>query len=183
MLAVLALLGLSGCSTSPQPNANNNTSTPLPTTPLQPLTLTPLPGWQTYQDVTYLFSIQYPPDWTVLPMAHTDVTPPYEEIDFFAKASGTTVPALNVVTITVTQGTPDNPDSGVPQNFAPIGMVTLAGQDEDVFAGPDPSGGQDLLVPFSANDELFFFASRSNPAAAAALKQTFMQMLSTFQQG
>jgi hypothetical protein len=184
MLALLALLVLSGCSdgSTSQPGTTSP-FTPQPTTPLQQPTLTPLTGWQTYQDATYLFALQYPPDWTAQAITHSDLTPPYEEVDFFPRASGPVVPAVNVITISVTQATPESPDSGVPQGFAPIGTVTLAGQDEQVFAGPDPSGGQDLLVQFAANDELFYFTSRSDLAAAAAFRQTFLQMLSTFQQG
>lgn len=184
MLALLALVVLSGCAdttTSPPNTASNDT--PQPTTPLQQPTLTPLTGWHTYQDAMYLFSIQYPPDWMVQPVSHADLSPPYEEVDFFPKASGPAVPDLNVITITVTQATPDSPDSGVPQGFAPLGMITVAGQAEQIFAGPDPSGGQDLLVQYAVNDELFFFTSRTNAASAAAFKQTFTQMLSTFQQG
>ncbi len=181
MLAVLALALLTGCADSAPPSTNSDT--PQPTTPLEQPTLTPIPGWQTYQDATYLFSMQYPPDWTVQTVMHSEVSPSYEEVDFFPKASGPAVPAVNVISITITQGTPDSPDSTVPQGFAPIGSVTLAGQDEQIFAGPDPSGGQDLLVQFAANDELFFFTSRSTPAAANTFKQTFTQMLSTFQQG
>lgn len=116
-------------------------------------------------------------------VTHSEVTPSYEEVDFFPKASGPTVPAVNVISITVTQATPDSTDSTVPPNFAPIGTATLGGQQEQIFAGPDPSGGQDLLVQYAANGELFYFTSRSTAAAAATFKQTFTQMLSTFQQG
>jgi hypothetical protein len=183
MLALLALVVLSGCSDSPPQPPTANNDTPQPTTPLQQPTLTPLVGWHTYQNTMYLFSIQYPPDWMAQAISHADLSPPYEEVDFYPRASGPAVPDLNVITITVTQATPDSPDSGVPQNFAPIGMITLSGQAEDIFAGPDPSGGQDLLVQYAVNGELFFFTSRTDPASAAAFKQTFTQMLSTFQQG
>jgi hypothetical protein len=182
MLALLALALLSGCADSSTPGTTNS-FTPQPTTPLQQPTLTPLASWHTYQDAAYLFALQYPPDWTAQTVTHTDVTPSYEEVDFFPSASGPALPAINVITITVTLSTPDSPDSSVPSGFAPIATVTIAGQDEEVFAGPDPSGGQDLLVQFASNGELFYFTSRTNPASAAAFKQTFMQMLSTFQQG
>jgi hypothetical protein len=180
MLALVAMLGLSGCTDNAPAKPTVNV---LPTTPLQQPTQSPLAGWQTYQDSMYLFAIQYPPQWSALATPHPSTTPPYEEVDYFPQASGPTPPTLNLVSLIVAQTTPNSPDSSVPQGFTPVGMVLVSGQEELLYTGPDPAGGQDFVVQFAQNGELFLFSARATTANADALKQTFTQMLSTFQLG
>jgi hypothetical protein len=178
-LAAAALLALSGCSDTPAPTpVAGSTATATPT--LIP-TSAPVPGWQTYSDKTYAYTIQYPPGWTAL-LEPEPQGAPYEVIGFFAAGNGGSgaAPTQNVITVTAEQVQPDTVDNGTPPGFAPAGSITVAGTTQTLLSGPGSSGGQGLVVMLALNNDVFLFYSTADAASATQFHQTFIQMLSTF---
>ena len=188
-LALVTLLALGGCGggASPTRSSTQRSGSATATTPAQPTASSPTPasgGWQTYTDSTYVFTIQYPAAWMEQVQAQPQNTP-YEIVGFFPPASETNgqFPTQNVITITATTGQPSSVDGPPPAGFAPNGSVNVAGVNETLFSGPDPAGGQELLVMFASGTQLYLFTSKADTADAATFQQTFSQMLATFQVG
>lgn len=185
LLGMLLLLALAGCGAGPaavqSPGGSASSPAVSPSLPVSSSpTTTPPVSWQNYQDSHYPFSVQYPLDWTALPDAHLDATPPYEVVSFYP-GSGQNAPALNVISITVAAQQPDDVQSGPPQGFAPAGDVTIAGTTEKMFSGPGTAGGQELLVEYDGASHLYLFVANADAASAAAFKQTLMKLLASFQ--
>lgn len=183
-MALVALLALSGCGDTPASNppeqgggADIATATPTANpTPAQ------IAGWRTYSDSTYAFSIQYAPTWTTT-LEPQPPNAPYEVVAFFPGKSGSNgaAPTQNVITVTAAMNQPDVIDSAVPPGFAPDGSVSVGGTTQPLLSGPGSAGGQGLAVMMALSNEVFLFYSTADDASAALFRQTFTQMLSTFQ--
>lgn len=181
VLALAALLALSGCSDTAASGPSGGAGDVATATPTIPGPAS-IPGWQTYTDTSFGFMVQYPPDWAEA-LVPQQQGAPYEVAGFFARGSANkgAAPTQNVITITTGQNQPNSTDSSAPPGFAPAGTVVVDGTTQTLLSGPGSASGQGLLVMFALNNQIFLFYSTADAASAAQFHQTFTQMLSTFQ--
>jgi hypothetical protein len=178
-LTLAALLALSACGDSSAPKTSGGPGNTVTVTP----TVAVPASWQTYHDTPSAYSIQYPPGWASM-LEPEPQGAPYEVVGFFAAgtASNGTAPTQNVITITSEQSRPDTVDSAAPPGYAPGGSITVAGTSQTLFVGPGSTGtGQGLVVLMAQGNQIFLFYSTADAASAAQFKQTFLQMLTSFQ--
>jgi hypothetical protein len=183
LVLAAALLVLSGCGDVSVANAPGGDNTVATATSAPDPTPAHIPGWRTYSDKQYSFSIQYPPNWTAL-LEPQQQGAPYEVVGFFPAGSGSSgaAPTQNVITVTAGMNQPNSIDSSAPPGFAPSGSVNVGGTTQTLLSGPGSNGGQGALVMLAGDNEIFVFYSTADAASASSFQQTFTQMLSTFQQ-
>jgi hypothetical protein len=182
VLALVALLALSGCGDTSTPGPSGGSGDAATATPTANPGPVSIPGWQTYTDASFAFMVQYPPNWAkaLEPQPQGAL---YEVVGFFAvgSASKGAAPTQNVITITAGQNQPNSTDGSAPPGFAPAGSVVVDGTTQTLLSGPGSAGGQGLLVMFALDNQIFLFYSTADALHAAQFHQTFTQMLSTFQ--
>ncbi len=183
VMALAALLALGGCGDTSVSNPFGGDGSAATATLAPEPTLAHIDGWQTYSDTTYGFIIQYPPDWTAALGPQQGAGVPSEVVKFFATKRGSagTPPTQDVITITAEASKPNTVDATVPPGFAPNGSVAVGGATETLLSGPGSTGGQGLLVMLALDTQVFVFYSTADDASAAFFRQTFTQMLATFQ--
>src|SRR5579859_1642253 len=170
-VAAVALLALSGCggdSSTPAPSGGDTNVTATPTSAPSP-TPVHINGWQTYSDNLYFFAIQYPPNWTEM-LEPQPQGAPYEVVGFFpaGTTSNNMAPTQNVITITVGVNQPNTIDSPAPDGYMPDGTITVAGTSQTLLAGPGSNGGQGLLVQYAQDSQVYLFSSSADDASASA---------------